>query len=51
LCVLRTPTNLLLWLLEARTQTTDSEESEKMLEWEEEMEIDEPDEGEEEEAC
>eukprot|EP00962_Isochrysis_galbana_P004472 scaffold1228_cov115-Isochrysis_galbana.AAC.6 len=34
-----------------RAQTTDSEESEKVLEWEEEMEIEEPDEGEEEEAC
>eukprot|EP00962_Isochrysis_galbana_P054176 scaffold25705_cov90-Isochrysis_galbana.AAC.1 len=38
-------------LLEARTDYTDSEESEKVLEWEEEMEIEEPDEGEEEEAC
>ena len=42
---MRSHTNL---QLEART---DSEESEKVLEWEEEMEIEEPDEGEEEEAC
>jgi len=42
--LVRSHTNL---LLEARR---DSEESEKVLEWEEEMEIEEPDEGEEEEA-
>eukprot|EP00962_Isochrysis_galbana_P022891 scaffold6861_cov120-Isochrysis_galbana.AAC.6 len=50
LCV-RTPTNLLLAAVEARTDYRLGGVSEKVLEWEEEMEIEEPDEGEEEEAC